>query len=460
VQTHPALQALCKMLSACRHAFAHLDWRKGSGDVTEPALSDEQLSIYEALENSNAHAFITGKAGTGKSVLLRYFARNTRKVIIKVAPTGIAALNIGGQTIHSLFKLPTGLIDPKTVTVSTELQETLRHVDTIIIDEISMVRADTIDAIDRILRISKSNQAPFGNTQLIMVGDVYQLPPVVVGAELQHYFTARYGGAYFFNAHVWKKTELVTYELQTVFRQADADFRDLLNAVRDGSYAKENLQRLAARVVAATNAPTDAITLTSTNKAAQLINEARLAALRNKTKIYHATLTGDLPHSALPTDEKLALCVGAQVVFVRNDPEGKWVNGTTGIVASLKKDHVRIKCGKSTYDVVPTVWDQSNYVYDEELSMMRQEIVGTFTQFPIKLAWAITIHKSQGCTYDEVVVDLRRGAFAHGQTYVALSRCRSLDGLYLLGDVKPRDIIIDPVVTKFMGQIQTPVAPQ
>jgi len=162
----------------------------------------------------------------------------------------------------------------------------------------------------------------------------------------------------------------------------------------------------------------------------------------------------------LPTDEKLALCVGAQVVFVRNDPEGKWVNGTTGIVASLKKDHVRIKCGKSTYDVVPTVWDQSNYVYDEELSMMRQEIVGTFTQFPIKLAWAITIHKSQGCTYDEVVVDLRRGAFAHGQTYVALSRCRSLDGLYLLGDVKPRDIIIDPVVTKFMGQIQTPVAPQ
>ncbi len=423
-------------------------------DRGDPALSDEQLAVYITLEDSQTHAFVTGKAGTGKSVLLRYFAAHTKKIVVKVAPTGIAALNVQGQTVHSLFRLPTGFIDPRNVNVSRETQEILQHVDTIIIDEISMVRADTIDAIDQILRIAKASELPFGGTQIVAFGDVYQLPPVVVGAQLQSYFLAKYGGAYFFNAHVWKKTALTIYELQTVFRQSDEDFRDLLNAIRNGSHTKGMLSELALRVVSPTSVPADTITLTSTNKAAEEINRARLVVLRGKMRTYSAVITGEMPNGSLPTDESLSLRIGAQVIFIKNDPDGKWVNGTTGVIKSLKKDCIRVKCGSVVHNVVPTLWERSSYIYDEELDGMRQEVTGTFTQFPIKLAWAITIHKSQGCTYDKVAVDLRRGAFAHGQAYVALSRCRSREGLYLLSSVKPQDIIIDPVVTKFMERVQ------
>ncbi len=428
-------------------------FRVGEDRIAEdPLLSDEQMAIYRALESSESHAFITGKAGTGKSVVLRYFASHTKKVVVKVAPTGISALAVQGQTIHSLFRLSTGVLDPRSIQVSSETEEILRHVDVIVIDEISMVRADTIDAIDRILRISKANQLPFGGTQMVMFGDVYQLPPVAVGLRLQNYFRAKYGGAYFFNAHVWKKTELTTYELQTVFRQADESFRDLLNEVRNGSYTKKTLTTLNSRVAALSDTPTDTIILTSTNKAAQEINEERLSRLRGKTKSYSAVTTGNVPIGTLPTEKKLKLRIGAQVVFIKNDPDKNWVNGTMGVVKVLKKDYIRVACGKAVYDVVPVTWEQSAYSYDEELEVMRQEVTGTFTQLPIKLAWAITIHKSQGCSYDKVVIDLRRGAFAHGQAYVALSRCRSLAGLYLLGRIKPQDILIDPTVTKFMAQ--------
>jgi ATP-dependent DNA helicase PIF1 len=426
-----------------------------SGAAADPALSDEQKAIYDLLEKGGSHAFITGKAGTGKSVLLRYFANHTKRTVIKVAPTGIAALNIQGQTIHSLFRLPTGLIDSRTVKVAAETQQILQHADTIIIDEISMVRADTVDAIDRILQIAKGNRLPFGGVQIAAFGDVYQLPPVVVGAQLQNYFLAKYGGAYFFNAHVWKKATLTMFELQTVFRQSDMDFKDLLSMIRDGSYDATTLSTLAARVIPPADAPLEAITLTSTNKAAQQINEARLAGVRGKARTYNAAITGDMPEASLPTDKRLTLRVGAQVVFIKNDPERKWVNGLTGVVTSLKKDTVRVNCNGLVYDVVPSMWEQSRYVYDEEADAIRQEVAGTFMQLPLKLAWAITIHKSQGCTYDKAVVDLRRGAFAHGQTYVALSRCRSLERLYLLGDIRPQDIIIDPVVTKFMERVQS-----
>ena len=423
-------------------------------DISDPSLSDEQMAIYHALEHTNTHAFITGKAGTGKSVLLRYFASHTKKVVVKAAPTGIAALSIQGQTIHSLFRLPMGLIDPRSIKVSAETQDILRHVDAVIIDEISMVRADVVDAIDKILRIAKASPTPFGGAQIIAFGDVYQLPPVVVGTQLQSYFSTTYGGAYFFNAHAWGKTEMTTYELQAVFRQSDEGFRDMLNMIRDGSYTKETLDTLATRVISPAAAPTDVVTLTSTNKAAQHINEARLAVLRGKTKTYTATTTGYMPAGTVPADEKLSLRVGAQVIFIKNDADGNWVNGTTGIITCLKKDSVRVACGKTVHDVVPSTWEQSNYVYNEALDGIRQELAGTFTQFPLKLAWAITIHKSQGLSYDRVVVDLRRGAFAHGQTYVALSRCRSLEGLYLLGSIQPQDILIDPIVTKFMERVQ------
>jgi ATP-dependent exoDNAse (exonuclease V) alpha subunit len=412
------------------------------------------MTIYNALEGTNSSVFITGKAGTGKSILLRYFATHTKKVVIKVAPTGIAALNIRGQTIHSLFRLSVGFIDPRTIKVSRETREVLQYVEVIIIDEVSMVRADTIDAIDQILRITKKNQLPFGGIQVIAFGDVYQLPPVVDSPQLQHYFLAKYGGAYFFNAHVWKKTCLITYELHTVFRQSNEEFKVILGTIRDGSYGQHVLARLATRVVRSTDIPTNIITLTSTNKAARLINETHLAHLHGKLRTYTATITGNMPHNSMPTDEKLTLRINSQVIFVKNDPDGRWVNGTTGTIKSLKEDYIQVACNETVYEVVPHMWEQSNYVYDEALDAMRQEITGTFTQFPLKLAWAVTIHKSQGCTYSEVAIDLRHGAFAHGQTYVALSRCRTLEGIYLLGEIRPEDIIIDPEVTKFMQQVQ------
>jgi ATP-dependent DNA helicase PIF1 len=423
--------------------------------IGDPPLSDEQMAIFDVLENTSSHTFITGKAGTGKSVLLRYFAASTKKIVIKVAPTGIAALNIQGQTIHSLFRFSAGYIDSRNVKVSAEMRQILLHTDTIIIDEISMVRADMIDGIDRVLRIAKGNQIPFGGTQIIMVGDVYQLPPVIVGVQLQRYFQAKHGGSYFFNAHVWKKTELMTYELQTVFRQSDTEFRSLLNTIRDGSYDKDVLHKLDSRIIRLIDIPADTVTLTSTNKAARQINTARLDTLRGKSKVYSATMTGNTSSGAFPTDEKLTLRVGAQIIFIKNDPDGNWVNGTTGVIKSLKKDHVRVLCDGTVHDVTSAIWEQFEYNYDEELGIMRQEVVSTFTQLPIKLAWAITIHKSQGCTYDKAVVDLRHGAFAHGQAYVALSRCRSLEGLHLLGAIKPQDIIIDPLVTTFMEQVKT-----
>ncbi len=448
--------ALILALAALTFLTGYMLWRyrPNRSSTANPVLSNEQKALYDILEDTDSHIFITGKAGTGKSALLRYFASHTSKTVVKVAPTGIAALAIGGQTIHSLFRLPIGLVDNRKLILRTETRALLGHLDAVIIDEISMVRADTIDGIDYLLRRAKGNDTPFGGVQIIAFGDPYQLPPVVTDRKLRDYFTARYGGPYFFNAHIWKKTTLTTYELRTVFRQSDEAFKTVLNEIRSGLYTPDTLSKLASRTISSTEHPRDAIILTSTNDVAKAINNQRLARLNTRQRTYRAITTGLMPQSSLPVDHDLALKVGAHVMFTKNDPDGRWVNGTQGVIKSLRKDHIRVKCGGKTYMVLPTTWEQSAYEYSEELNAMTQEVVGTLSQFPLRLAWAITIHKSQGCSYDKVVIDIPNGAFAHGQVYVALSRCRTLNGLYLAGRIEPKDIIIDSAVLKFMDQVR------
>jgi ATP-dependent DNA helicase PIF1 len=418
-------------------------------------LSQEQQYAYDFLEQSSQHVFLTGKAGTGKTLLLKHFVASTHKRIVVVAPTGAAAMNVRGQTLHSLFKLPSGYIDSTRLNITNETRQLLRNVDAIIIDEVSMVRADVIDGIDHILRVVKRSTSPFGGAQIIAFGDVYQLPPVVESIDLRKFFIEKYGGPYFFNALVWKEAELKIHELQTVFRQTNHHFKQVLDAIRNGSPTLSDYDVLRRRIVQIDELPKgNTITLTSTNAAAQTVNSSRLNQLKTKEKSYFATIKGSLAANAFPTDSNLNLKIGAQVIFLRNDPAGRWVNGTTGVIRSFSKYSVNVACGNRTYEVLPVTWDRVSYYFNEESGAIEQKVTSSFTQLPLKLAWAITIHKSQGCTYQRVIIDLRDGVFAHGQTYVALSRCTSLQGLYLLGEISQQDIITEPMVVSFMKQAQ------
>lgn len=437
---------LHSLLSVCRRLLL---------SNTSFVLSEEQQMLYDILEQIEQHTFITGKAGTGKSALLNYFAAHTAKRIVKVAPTGIAALNINGQTIHSFFKFPTGFIDPRAVSIDASVRTVVREIDVLIIDEISMVRVDVIQAIDYVLRKARANKSPFGGVRIIAFGDVYQLPPVVEDSVIRGYLLDLYTTPYFFSAPAWKKADPITYELQSVFRQVDDTFRRVLSSIREGNCSAGVLGILNSRFRKDDELPADAVTLVGTNAAAKAINTARLAALPGKQKIYLAAITGDMPESALPTDRALILKKGALITFVRNDPLRRWVNGSTGIVSRLGTESIEVACGKKHYEVLPVIWERKTYLYKKASGAIRQEVVGTFSQFPIKLAWAITIHKSQGSTYDRVVVDLRGGAFVHGQTYVALSRCRSIEGLYLRGALSSGDMIVDPAVVAFMRHAHT-----
>lgn len=415
----------------------------------EITLSAEQKALMDIMENSSQHLFITGRAGAGKSVLLRHFRENTAKRVVVAAPTGIAALNVKGQTLHSLFKLPPQLHYPGTLTPNNRLESLLRRIDTLVIDEISMVRADLLDAVDERLRQAFNNNLPFGGIQLVMFGDVYQLPPVV-DKDLVSYFEKEYQGYYFFNAQVWQKTEFKIYELSQVFRQKDPTFKGILNAVRDGSFVDEQLEQLNIRHGA--TVPTEGtITLATTNNLVTLINQRQLDALPGKMYQYRALVTGQMKRGTFPTEEILQLKVGAQIVLLKNDKDGRWVNGTVGKIESLEKG-VMVSVNGISYPLEKETWEEIAYEYDPAAHKVKAEVVSSFTQYPIRLAWALTIHKSQGQTYESVALDLTTAAFAHGQMYVALSRCTSLEGLYLKMPVQRKDIIVDPKVIAFMSR--------
>lgn len=422
-------------------------------DVDDLKLSPEQQKLFEKLEKTKNHIFVTGKAGTGKSALLQYFKRHSAKRLVVVAPTGVAALNVGGQTIHSLFKIPPSFIKKSSLSVDPRTAMLLRNLDTVVIDEISMVRADLMDAIDHLLRQARGNSVSFGGVQMIMFGDLYQLPPVVSDPELHKYFADNHGGYYFFNADVWQNTALEIYELTQVFRQKDEGFKEILNAIRIGSVDDQLLSLLNVRTVP--DIPSDGvITLATTNKTVSAINHARLAQLPGEMHEYRAVISGKLEESSYPTEEILCLKKGAQVMLIKNDKEKRWVNGTLGYIDSLSNNEIKVNIDGIVYSVPQETWSKIRYYYNQAKRSVEEEIVSSFTQYPLRLAWAVTVHKSQGRTYGSITVDMGDGAFAHGQTYVALSRCKSLEGLFLKREILREDIIVDPAVINFMARAE------
>ena len=412
--------------------------------------------------------FLTGKAGTGKSTFLRYVCDNVRKKHVVLAPTGIAAINAGGSTLHSFFKLPFHPLLPDDPNLSLQKgriheffkytkphRKLLEELELVIIDEISMVRADIIDAVDRILRVYSHNlREPFGGKQLLLVGDVFQLEPVVKADE-RDILNRFYPTPYFFSARVFGQIELVSIELQKVYRQSDPKFIGVLDHIRNNTAGSADLQLLNTRYTTATE-PADAddlyITLATRRDNVDYINERHLKELPGQPESFLGEVHGDFPESSLPTSQELILKPGAQVIFIKNDYERRWVNGTIGVVSGFDLDgetlYITTDDGRAC-DVRRETWRNIRYTYNEEKKQIEEEELGTFTQFPVRLAWAITVHKSQGLTFSRVVIDFTGGVFAGGQTYVALSRCTSLEGIRLRKPVSRADVFVRPEIVQF-----------
>lgn len=407
------------------------------------------------MNQNDGTIYITGDAGSGKSTLLHYFREQANVTVAVIAPTGIAAVNVGGQTIHSFFGLPLGVVAKGNIKVTNKRKDILKHVHTIVIDEISMVRADTMDAIDESLRQHLDNDEPFGGKKLIMIGDVAQLPPVVRREDREILNSMGYPGEYFFDSRIIRSLgdSLIKVRLTEVFRQRDVSFLGILNRMRTNSLTSADLATINARHGKRPPEGTNAISLTGTNDAAKEINTTNLNSLHSKKHRIVAEVNGDFDMSQAPTDEILELKPGAQIMMVRNDSPltARWQNGTVGIVESYKAGVLKVKIDDEIHDVERAEWKRIQYTYDPSIQAVEEEELGSFIQFPVKLAWAITIHKSQGRTYDNVIIDLGWGAFTHGQTYVALSRCRTLEGITLKTRLKPKDIIVDKRVIDFMG---------
>ena len=402
----------------------------------------QQVMAFELIANTNSSFFLTGRAGTGKTTFLRKVQQMVDKQFITLAPTGVAAILAGGDTIHSFFGLPMDVCTPGTMGKMSEARIlTLLHTDTIIIDEVSMVRCDIIDAIDYTMRKTLRSSLPFGGKQVIFVGDMFQLPPVVKqGAErdLMHDLY-RTDDFFFYKADVIKRMRMVKIEFQKVYRQEDEDFLRILENVRLNKTTPENLMHLNERVCQPTKEDGAVITLASVNRTADNINQQKLAEIEAEEYTYEGTVIGKFEEKRFPVDMTLKLKVGAQVMFTRNDQYKRWVNGTLGKVTKLSNSEIEVTTERGETYVVPYCsWESYNYEYDKEERKMKKELSGTFTQYPLRLAWAITVHKSQGMTFDKLYIDLSRGMFATGQLYVALSRVRSLNGLFLSHPIIPQ----------------------
>ena len=413
-------------------------------------INDEFKSAFDIMENTRECLFITGKAGTGKSTLLRYFKANTGKKVIVLAPTGVAAINVGGQTIHSFFRLPPKIIQKDAIKRLKD-KSLVENLDMVIIDEVSMVRADLMDGIDYALRLNRGKmKTPFGGVQMVFFGDLFQLSPVVEN-EARQLLEEIYPTPYFFSAKVFDDCHIRSIELSNIYRQKDSSFMELLNRIRNKEYTEEDLYTLNERVQKDSVVPKkdSTVILTTTNSLANTINKDRLSKLPGREITYEAIATGKFEESAYPTDTALKLKKGAQVILIRNDPAKQWVNGTLAKVVALSYDSIVVDINGRVCDVPIVKWQKIEYSYNEDEDKIEDEIVGSFTQYPIKLAWAITIHKSQGQTFDKVIIDLGHGAFTHGQLYVALSRCTCLDGIRLKRPVAQSDIIFDRRIYEF-----------
>ncbi len=426
----------------------------------------EFQDALQLITHTRQSVFLTGKAGTGKSTFLKYICNHTRKKYVVLAPTGIAAINAGGVTLHSFFKLPFRPMLPDDPDLSLshgrifeffkypkEKRKIIAEVDLIIIDEISMVRADIIDCVDRILRVYSGNmRLPFGGKQLLFVGDVFQLEPVVP-SDQKEILSLFYASPFFFSARVFKDINLVPIELQKVYRQTDPVFINVLDRIRNNAARKQELDTLNGRYFPSFEPQNEDmyITLATRRDQVDFINEKKLAELPGEEYVSVGKIEGDFPESSLPTQLNLSIKEQAQVIFIDNDYERRWVNGTIGMVSGIDENgnvYVLLESGVE-HLVEPTSWRNYKYKYNEKERRIEEEIVGTFEQLPIRLAWAITVHKSQGLTFSRVVVDLTGGVFAGGQTYVALSRCTSLEGLVLKSTISSRDIFIRKEIVEF-----------
>ncbi len=429
-------------------------------------FNDHFAKAYDLLENGSRNLFITGKAGTGKSTLLQYFRDHTTKNVAVLAPTGVAAVNIKGQTIHSFFRFkpditPEGV---RSIRVRRTQKELYRKIDTLVIDEISMVRADLLDCVDIFLRLhGRDRMAVFGGIQMVFIGDLYQLSPVVTQAE-RGIFKDVYPSPYFFDSKIYRemngadqhprKVEFI--ELKKIYRQKEEEFIKLLGTIRNCSATQEHLKALNARYIPDFKPHKDDfyVYLTTTNAMADRINQERLDELEGRSYYYEGTLAGEFGSRNLPTHEELELKIGAQVMLLNNDPGGRWINGSIGKIIEVLDEGKIVAVELSEggiVDVTPFEWEMFRFFFNEDTESLESESVGSFTQHPLKLAWAVTIHKSQGKTFDKAIVDVGAGTFAHGQAYVALSRCVSFDGLVLKKPILQRHILLDDSVVNFMS---------
>jgi ATP-dependent DNA helicase PIF1 len=446
--------------------------------VEQVTLSTEQQNLFDYIEGSENNIFVTGRAGTGKSTLLSYLIDNTKKKFAVCAPTGVAALNVGGVTIHSLFGFPFGILGTEDIGrhLNRRTREVLAAIDMLVIDEVSMVNADLMDTMSRAMGIARGRRKlPFGGAQVVMFGDPYQLAPVPGNNEERAYMAENYQSNWFFDAHVWREDSLERYELSEIFRQHDEHFKTILNAIRDGSCTQEMLDYINQ---CGNRFPPhdDVIRLATINESVNAVNRSRMARIETAPKRFDAVFSAADEKAfgrTLPAEPVLELKVGAQVMFIKNDdsstkkgptgPIKRWVNGTIGRVLELPSsggvvvdvDGERLEVGRSTWEKVRYEIDEQ---FDEESGRVKEVLIAVplaeFQQIPLRLAWAVTVHKSQGQTYDEVVIDMGRGAFSPGQTYVALSRVRSLEGLYLTRAIRMSDVMVDQDVLRFMGQVK------
>ncbi|WP_306668681.1 AAA family ATPase [Candidatus Cardinium sp. cByotN1] len=428
---------------------------------TNIELNEQFIKALDLMKSGEKNVFITGKAGTGKSSLLKHFRENTQKKIAVLAPTGTAAVNIKGQTLHSFFGLKPDvtLAAIKTIKENKNKENIYKKLDAIIIDEISMVRADLLDCIDKFLRLNGKNEnKPFGGVQVICIGDLYQLPPVVPSKEKQ-IFQSHYPTPYFFSAHCFKSLNLEFIELDKIYRQRDTTFIELLNHIRNNSITDSEIGIINERYDAVFEPDLDDfyIYLTTTNASAQAINAQRLKGIKSKEFTFDGTIEGDFPKEQLPTLVELNLKLGAQVMMLNNESNGKFINGTIGKIIAIDRDNavpklvILLEIGKKV-TVGPYTWE--SYKFYLEDSQLKSTTTGAFTQYPVMLAWAITIHKSQGKTFEKVVLDIGKGTFAHGQIYVALSRCTSLEGLVLKKPIAKKHVWMDFHVVKFATNYQ------
>ena len=427
-------------------------------DLKPLELNADFQAALDLVEKEGRNLFITGRAGTGKSTLLQLFRNSTHRKAVVLAPTGIAALNVRGQTIHSFFGFPPRPLSSSDIKKRRN-RRLYQSLEVLVIDEISMVRADLLDNIDCFLRINRESQLPFGGVQVLFFGDLFQLPPVVATEAENALFQTHYASPYFFSAKVFDQGfEMEQLELRKVYRQENRHFLRLLEAIRLNRVDYDDLQDLNERYLPQFKPEAFYITLTARNARADAINQRELAQLPLPERIFPATISGDFKAQLFPTDPALRLRRNAQVMFIKNDPERAFVNGTIGKIINLEDEQVSVAVEdppglQRRIEVGRMDWEILRYVQNsEDPTKIDTEVLGTFRQFPLRLAWAVTIHKAQGKTFDKVIIDLGYGAFEHGQTYVALSRCRSLDGIVLKQPLRPRDILTDQRIVDFYEQ--------